>query len=234
MSTQPPILVQLSEVGKTYGDHMVTALSSINLSIERGEFLAIMGPSGCGKSTLLNIIGGIDRPTAGQVFFEGENILGYSDEKLTALRRRNVGFVFQFFNLLSTLTVEENVALPLELEHVAAKEVRQAVAQSLESVDMTKRARFYPAQLSGGEMQRVAIARALIHAPKVVIADEPTGNLDTENGETVLQLIAKINREQGRTIVMATHSPDAAARASRLLQMRDGCITGEQKCCPRP
>ena len=179
MSTQPPILVQLSGVSKTYGDHMVTALSSINLSIDCGEFLAIMGPSGCGKSTLLNIIGGIDSPSAGQVLFEGENILGFSDEKLTALRRRNIGFIFQFFNLLSTLTVE-NVALPLELEHVAAKEVRQRVARSLESVDMTKRARFYPAQLSGGEMQRVAIARALIHSPKVVIADEPTGDLNAE------------------------------------------------------
>jgi len=234
MSTKPPILVQLSEVAKTYGDHMVKALSAVNLTIERGEFIAIMGPSGCGKSTLLNVIGGIDRPTAGRVLFEGEDILAYNDEKLTALRRRNIGFIFQFFNLLSTLTVEENIALPLELENTAPKAVRQAVALSLESVDMTKRAKFYPAQLSGGEMQRVAIARALIHAPKIVIADEPTGNLDTENGELVLALIAKINKEENRTVVMATHSPEAAAYAGRLLQMRDGCITGEQQCCPRP
>jgi putative ABC transport system ATP-binding protein len=227
-------LVELCDVSKTYGDHMVKALSEINLSIRQGEFVAIMGPSGCGKSTLLNLIGAIDLPTGGKIVFDGEDILRYSDEQLTTLRRRKIGYVFQFFNLLSTLTVAENVSLPLELDGRRRHEVGEAVNQILGGVGMEERARFYPAQLSGGEMQRVAIARALIHSPQIILADEPTGNLDTENGTAVLELIRKINREQGRAVVMATHSNEAAGYADRLVNMRDGLITGEQQCCPRP
>jgi putative ABC transport system ATP-binding protein len=232
MTGESPNLVQLCDVSKTYGDHMVKALSAINLSIGKGEFLAIMGPSGCGKSTLLNIVGGIDRPTGGRVLIEGENILEYNDEALTTLRRRKIGYVFQFFNLLSTLTVAENVSLPLELDGRRHQTVMQDVEKMLNSVGMGERARFYPAQLSGGEMQRVAIARALVHAPALILADEPTGNLDTENGTAILELIRKINKEHGRTVVMATHSSEAAGYADRLVTMRDGCITGEQQCCP--
>jgi putative ABC transport system ATP-binding protein len=212
---------------------MVKALSDINLSIGQGEFVAIMGPSGCGKSTLLNILGGIDRPTSGQVLFGGSDLRACNDEQLTTIRRTRIGFIFQFFNLLSTLTVSENVALPLELAGVECKQVQAAVTAVLEKVGMSKRASFYPAQLSGGEMQRVAIARALVHAPSMVIADEPTGNLDTENGVSVLRLIREINEQHRTTIVMATHSQDAANYAQKLIEMRDGTIVGEHPCCAR-
>jgi putative ABC transport system ATP-binding protein len=225
-----PIIVELSDVSKKYGDHMVNALAGVSLSIRNGEFLAIMGPSGCGKSTLLNIIGGIDRPTSGKLLFNGDDILGYNDDRLTKLRRQRIGYIFQFFNLLSTLTVTENVALPLELAGKKHGEVKVAVEEMLHSVGMIERAAFYPAQLSGGEMQRVAIARALVHSPDLILADEPTGNLDTENGMAVLQLIRQINKEHGKTIVMATHSTEAANHADRLVSMRDGCIVGEHPC----
>ncbi|HEY9776080.1 MAG TPA: ABC transporter ATP-binding protein [Planktothrix sp.] len=231
MATSSKNLVELRGVSKTYGDHHVTALTTIDLSIREGEFLAIMGPSGCGKSTLLNIMGGIDKPTTGEVLLDGDNILLLNDEKLTTVRRRKIGYIFQFFNLLSTLTVAENVSLPLELDGKGAGELARAVANMLSNVHMSERARFYPAQLSGGEMQRVAIARALVHAPNLILADEPTGNLDTENGTAILELLRKINKEQGRTVVMATHSSEAASYADRLVTMRDGCITGEQQCC---
>jgi len=228
-----PLLVQLKDVSKTYGDHNVRALSSINLDIRAGEFVSLMGPSGCGKSTLLNIMGGIDRPNGGQVLFEGSDLLSMKEEQLTALRRTRVGFIFQFFNLLSTLTVAENVALPLELANGKKAEIKAAVEAALRQVGMEQRAEFYPSQLSGGEMQRVAIARALIHKPKLVVADEPTGNLDTENGAAVLELIRRVN-EQGTTIVMATHSVEASGYAQRLVEMRDGCIVGEKPCLTRP
>ena len=232
--SETPVLVQLSGVSKTYGDHMVRALSNVDLTIAPGEFVALMGPSGCGKSTLLNIIGGIDRPTHGTVMFEHLDLLSAKDEELTTLRRTKVGFIFQFFNLLTTLTVAENVALPLELENAKSSTVQEKVANVLSKVGMQQRASFYPSQLSGGEMQRVAIARALVHSPKIVVADEPTGNLDSENGLSILQLIGEINREQKTAIVMATHSQEAASYAGRLIEMRDGSIIGERPCCPQP
>ncbi len=232
--SETPVLVQLSGVSKTYGDHMVKALSNVDLTIAPGEFVALMGPSGCGKSTLLNIIGGIDRPTHGTVMFEHLDLLSAKDEELTTLRRTKVGFIFQFFNLLTTLTVAENVALPLELENARSSTVQEKVANVLSKVGMQQRANFYPSQLSGGEMQRVAIARALVHSPKIVVADEPTGNLDSENGLSILQLISEINREQKTAIVMATHSQEAASYACRLIEMRDGSIIGERPCCPQP
>jgi len=213
---------------------MVRALSNVDLTIAPGEFVALMGPSGCGKSTLLNIIGGIDRPTHGTVMFEHLDLLSAKDEELTTLRRTKVGFIFQFFNLLTTLTVAENVALPLELENAKSSTVQEKVANVLSKVGMQQRASFYPSQLSGGEMQRVAIARALVHSPKIVVADEPTGNLDSENGLSILQLIGEINREQKTAIVMATHSQEAASYAGRLIEMRDGSIIGERPCCPQP
>ncbi|HEY9680790.1 MAG TPA: ABC transporter ATP-binding protein [Oculatellaceae cyanobacterium] len=225
--------IQIKNIAKLYGDHHVQALADISLEIYRGEFVALMGASGCGKSTLLNIIGGIDRPTGGQVIFGNSELNKMTDEQLTRLRASKIGFVFQFFNLLSTLTVRENIALPLELlgkENRAA--VRKRVDDMLEHVNMSKRADFYPALLSGGELQRTAIARALIHNPELILADEPTGNLDTENGLAILQLLHSINHEQKLTIVMATHSPEAASYAQRIFQIKDGHLVGESTECP--
>lgn len=228
-----PCLVLCDKIGKTYGEHNVTALANVDLQIRRGEFVALMGPSGCGKSTLLNIIGAIDAPTTGDVSFDGKSLKGLSDDELTKLRRNKIGFVFQFFNLLSTLTVAENVSLPLELQHVKRTTIDEAVATALGAVGLGARAEFYPAQLSGGEMQRAAIARALIHRPALIVADEPTGNLDSENGQSVLSLIKSLNKQEGQTIVMATHSNEAAANADRTIFMRDGLIVSEQEYCSR-
>ncbi len=211
MSGLTPTHIELRQVAKTYGEHNVQALSGIDLSIRRSEFIALIGPSGCGKSTLLNIIGGIDRPTTGSVWLDGENLGQLNDNALTAIRAKKIGFVFQFFNLLSTMTVLENVLLPLELsgKFKSAEKLKRA-RSILERVDMQGRADFYPAQLSGGEMQRTAIARALIHSPELILADEPTGNLDTENGRLVLAMLKRINQENGLTVIMATHSVEAA------------------------
>ncbi len=230
MSKQSSSQIQIINVAKHYGDHNVQALSNIELNIERGEFLSLMGASGCGKSTLLNIIGGIDRPTSGIVLLNGIDLTKLNDNQLTEQRATKTGFVFQFFNLLSTLTLKENVALPLELfSKCRAKEIQSRVSTMLERVNLAHRANFYPAQLSGGEMQRCAIARALIHSPEVILADEPTGNLDTENGKAILELLKEIAQAQGLTIVMATHSAEAAAYADRIVQIRDGMVAGEIK-----
>lgn len=233
MSGLTPTHIELRQVAKTYGEHNVQALSGIDLSIRRSEFIALIGPSGCGKSTLLNIIGGIDRPTTGSVWLDGENLGQLNDNALTAIRAKKIGFVFQFFNLLSTMTVLENVLLPLELsgKFKSAEKLKRA-RSILERVDMQGRADFYPAQLSGGEMQRTAIARALIHSPELILADEPTGNLDTENGRLVLAMLKRINQENGLTVIMATHSVEAAACANRIISMKDGSISAESAQCP--
>jgi putative ABC transport system ATP-binding protein len=217
--------LELRGVSKKYSDHDVDALRDVTLGLEGGDFVAICGPSGCGKSTLLNIVGLIDRPSSGAVIFDGEELIALDDERLTQIRGKRVGFVFQFFNLLSTLTIEENVALPLELSGVTNdSEIRRKVTELLERVGIGKRAKFYPSQLSGGEMQRAAIARAVIHSPQVLVADEPTGNLDSESGKVVLELLKQLNERDGQTIVMATHSAEAASYASRRVDMRDGRI----------
>lgn len=222
-STAPIIDVQ--NLYKQYGEHQVNALKGVSLSILPGEFVALMGPSGCGKSTLLNILGTIDRPSDGQVLIRGEAVFAKDEKALTRFRREQLGFIFQFFNLLSTLTVRENVALPLELaSNLSQAEQHQAVQAMLERVGMSHRADFVPAQLSGGEMQRVAIARALIHQPSIILADEPTGNLDSENGEAVLRLLQELSGNGGPIILMATHSEEAAGYASRIIRMRDGKI----------
>jgi putative ABC transport system ATP-binding protein len=221
--TQASALIEVRALSKCYGEHQVNALRGVSLSIESGEFIALMGPSGCGKSTLLNVLGTIDRPTEGQVFIAGESIFEKSEKTLTLFRREQLGFIFQFFNLLSTLTAAENVSLPLDLNPNLQESQRTAAVQAmLERVGMAHRANFYPAQLSGGEMQRVAIARALVHQPKIILADEPTGNLDTENGESILQLLRTLSQEGGQTILMATHSEEAAQAAHRVIRMRDG------------
>lgn len=216
-------IITVENATKTYGQHQVHALNGVSLSVGKGEFIALMGPSGCGKSTLLNLIGAIDTPTEGSVRLDGTRLEALSEAERTELRKTRLGFIFQFFNLLSTLTVRENVALPLELGGAADRKVITGrVDAIMAEVGLTHRADFYPALLSGGEMQRVAIARALIHQPDVIIADEPTGNLDTETGERVLALIRGLAKDQGRTVIMATHSAEAAAVADRILRMRDG------------
>jgi putative ABC transport system ATP-binding protein len=222
------LLIEARDLSKCYGEHQVNALRQVSLQIAAGDFVALMGPSGCGKSTLLNILGAIDRPTAGSVLINGENLFEKSEKALTQFRRERMGFIFQSFNLLTTLTAAENVALPLELNPKLKESTRKdSVKNILERVGMSHRANFYPSQLSGGEMQRVAIARALVHRPAIVLADEPTGNLDTENGESILQLLRELSGQDGQTVLMATHSDEAAQSAQRIVQMRDGRIRNE-------
>jgi len=230
--SQSASLLALEKVSKNYGSHDVKALAEIDLTVNRGSFVALMGPSGCGKSTLLNIIGGIDRPSSGRVFLNGADLTALSDEQLTRVRGKDVGFIFQFFNLLSTLTVEENVLLPLDLAgSLPGAERKKRVKELLTMVRMDHRCQFYPSQLSGGEMQRTAVARALIHAPQLIVADEPTGNLDTENGQIVLDLLKTVNKQLQMTILMATHSNDAVRYADRVLKLKDGILIGESKQC---
>jgi putative ABC transport system ATP-binding protein len=205
------------------GDVMTTALDDVALEIQAGEYLAVMGPSGCGKSTLLSILGMLDTPDAGEYWFGGKNVAGLREDELNELRRGRVGFIFQSFNLLEELNVEENVALALEYGELSAGERRERVAQMLEKLGVAHRARHRPSQLSGGQQQRVAIARALVNRPVVLLADEPTGNLDSAHGEEVMQLLRQINAE-GTTIVMVTHSATHAARAARTVSMLDGAL----------
>ena len=205
------------------GDVMTTALNGVQLEIGAGEYVAVMGPSGCGKSTLLTILGMLDSPDGGEYWFDGRNVAGASEDELNELRRGRVGFIFQSFNLIEELSVEENVALALEYSDLPAAERRERVARMLEKLGITHRARHHPSQLSGGQQQRVAIARALVTRPLVLLADEPTGNLDSSHGEEVMQLLQQINAE-GTTIVMVTHSPTHAARAARTVGMLDGAI----------
>jgi putative ABC transport system ATP-binding protein len=205
------------------GEVMTTALNGVELEIQAGEYVAVMGPSGCGKSTLLTILGMLDVPDAGEYWFDGQNVAGLDERQLNDLRRGRVGFIFQSFNLIEELTVEENVALALEYSDLRPDERRERVAQMLEKLGISHRARHRPSQLSGGQQQRVAIARALVTRPQLLLADEPTGNLDSTNGEEVMQLLKQINGE-GTTIVMVTHSPAHAARAARTVGMLDGAI----------
>lgn len=215
--------IRIENLSKTYQEHEVKAVTDLSLTFNRGEFVALMGPSGCGKSSLLNIIAGIDRASSGKIFLGDTDITKLTDAELTKLRREKIGFVFQFFNLLSTLTAIENVALPLELAgQLSAKEIKKRCEDMLDKVGLLHRSKFYPSQLSGGEMQRVAIARAIIHQPELIVADEPSGNLDTEAGEQVLRLFSDLCKHGNHTAIMATHSVDAAAIADRCIQMKDG------------
>ena len=205
------------------GEVVTTALNNISLEIEAGDYLAVTGPSGCGKSTLLSIVGMLDVPDGGEYWFDGKNVAGQREEQLSELRRGRIGFIFQSFNLIEELTVDENVDLPLEYSHVPSRERRDRVAQILDQLGIAHRAKHRPSQLSGGQQQRVAIARALVLKPTLLLADEPTGNLDTAHGEEVMQLLDEIN-EGGTTIVMVTHSPSHAARAARTVGLLDGGI----------
>ncbi len=229
MRLSSDVMLAVRDVTKTYrqGDADVTALAGVTLDVARGEFVAIVGPSGSGKSTLLHLLGGLDTPTTGDVLIDGTSIAHMTDDDVTIFRRRAIGFVFQFFNLLPALSAEENVALPLLLDGKRAREIRDRVGAALDAVGLGHRRRHRPDELSGGEMQRVAIARALVIDPKVVLADEPTGNLDSATGEQILELIRTANRDRGATVVMVTHDARAAAHGGRLVTMRDGVVVAD-------
>jgi putative ABC transport system ATP-binding protein len=215
-------IVEASGLTKSYG--RVEAVRGVTLAVEEGDFVTIMGPSGSGKTTLLQLLGALERPSTGTVRLGGEAVDGYSDAKLSAFRRRKLGFVFQFFHLLPTLTAEENVLLPLLLDGRGGSKARDRARALLAEMGLADRAEHRPHQLSGGEMQRVAIARALAAEPIVLFADEPTGNLDSKTGAGVLELLARLSRERKQTCVMVTHDPKAARVGERLVLLRDGVI----------
>jgi putative ABC transport system ATP-binding protein len=216
-------MLKLEHISKIYRaeDVQTAALDDLSLEVRPGEFLAVMGPSGCGKSTLLNILGLIDSPTSGAYWFMGEEIARCSEEQLTLRRRAGVGFVFQNFNLIDDLNVAQNVEVGLIYRRVSSTERCQRVTAALEKVDLSHRARHLPKQLSGGQQQRVAVARALVSNPKVILADEPTGNLDTANGDAVMEMLSGVTKT-GTTIIMVTHSEAHASRADRVVHMLDG------------
>ncbi|MEP7218792.1 MAG: ABC transporter ATP-binding protein [Bacteroidota bacterium] len=225
-------LIELRDVTRMYGPASaegVTALNGVSLMIESGEQVSLVGSSGSGKSTLLNLIGGIDLPTSGTITVEGRDIGTIGDKGMTMLRRELIGIVFQFFNLMPTLSVLENVTLPAELAGKSESESRARAMELLRGVGMEGRASHKPSELSGGEMQRTAIARALINRPKILLADEPTGNLDSHNGNLVLDLLRRVAADEGLTLVMATHDPAIAAQAGRTVEMRDGRVVSDQR-----
>ncbi|MEK7228552.1 MAG: ABC transporter ATP-binding protein [Candidatus Binatota bacterium] len=219
-------MIRLINVHKIYlqGRNKITALAGLSLDIQKGEFAAVMGPSGSGKSTLLHLIGGLDRPTEGQVLVDGRIISQMADDEVTLFRRTRIGFVFQFFNLLPTLAAVENVMLPLILDGRSSSESNLRAQTLLERVGLEGRRDHLPEELSGGEMQRLAIARALAFNPPILLADEPTGNLDSKNGAAVLELLRQINTEQRCTVVMVTHNQEAAGYGDRIVHLRDGVI----------
>jgi len=229
MEPADPVLVRVRGVEKYYrrGAENVHVLAGIDLEVRRGEFLALMGPSGSGKSTLLNMIGGLDRPTAGSIVVDGQRIYRLDERTLAAWRARHVGFVFQLYNLLPALTAERNVELPLLLTRLNAAQRRRHVRLALAAVGLSHRLKHYPRQLSGGEQQRVGIARAVVTDPTILLCDEPTGDLDRKSGDEILDLLQGLSREHGKTIVMVTHDPHASARASRTVYLYKGQIVPE-------
>ena len=223
------MLIKMKDITKVYQTDEVetTALNKVNIEIKKGEFVAVMGPSGCGKSTLLNIVGMLDNPSSGNFYFLDEDIAGYSESKLADIRKQNIGFIFQSFNLIDELTVQENIELAL-LYHsdVSAKERRERVLEVLERMGIAHRAGHMPSQLSGGQQQRVAVARAVVANPHLILADEPTGNLDSVHGEEVMAMLQELNK-QGTTILMVTHSPSHAEHARRTINLFDGHVVTE-------
>jgi len=218
-------MIRLTDVSKKYRTTALetTALDHIDFTVEAGEFVAVMGPSGCGKSTLLNIVGLIDAASSGAHFFDQREVTGFSEDRLADMRKGNVGFIFQSFNLIDELDVYHNVELPLIYQKVPKAQRRNLVREALELVDLSARARHRPDQLSGGQQQRVAVARAVVGDPKLILADEPTGNLDSRNGDEVMGMLEVLN-QQGATVVMVTHSPSHAERAHRIVNLLDGRI----------
>ena len=221
-------IVEVREVKKSYrmGKVLVPALCEVSFDVREGEFLTIFGPSGSGKSTLLHLMGCLDRPDDGEILIDGSNVLKLSDDKLAELRLTKMGFVFQFFNLLPKLTALKNVELPLTIAGVPEKEALEKAKEMLNLVGLEARMNHRPSELSGGEQQRVAIARALINNPKIVLADEPTGNLDTKTGWEIIQLMKKLNEDKGQTFVVVTHDPHISETADRIIYLKDGLIEG--------
>jgi putative ABC transport system ATP-binding protein len=230
MSTSNGALVNVESVDKTFrrGSEEIHVLSGLSLKVPQGEFLALMGPSGSGKSTLLNLIGGLDRPTRGDVRVAGEDIDALSDRALAAWRARHVGLVFQFYNLLPVLSAEKNVELPLLLTHLSKSDRKKHVEAALNVVGLSHRMRHFPRQMSGGEQQRVGIARAIVTDPTLLLCDEPTGDLDRKAGDEILSLLQALNKEHGKTIIMVTHDPHASARASRTVYLDKGQLSTEK------
>ncbi|HNU80936.1 MAG TPA: ABC transporter ATP-binding protein [Bacillota bacterium] len=221
-------IIEAKNLNKTFkmGDLDIEVLKDINLSIESGEFVSIMGPSGSGKSTLLYLIGGLDKPTSGSVKIKGNELSEMKDKEQSIMRRRDIGFVFQFYNLIPNLSVEENVILPVLLDGKKLKDYRSRLDDILEVVGLADRRTHTPRELSGGQQQRVAIARALVNEPDIILADEPIGNLDTKTGTEIMQLLQRINREKKKTIVQVTHSKEAADYGNRIINVRDGKVWG--------
>ena len=224
-------VLETRNVKRTYqmGKVTVSALRGVSLEIEEGDFVAILGPSGSGKSTLLHVLGGLDRPDDGEVLIDGTSLYMLNDNKRADVRLRKIGFVFQFFNLLPRLTALRNVELPLTLADVGEQESVKKAKDLLELVGLGDRTSHRPTELSGGEQQRVAIARALVNEPKIVLADEPTGNLDTTTGGEIVRLMQRLNKEKGQTFIVVTHDPSVAENADRILFLKDGVIQGEKK-----
>jgi putative ABC transport system ATP-binding protein len=227
MDSEPVAIVRTEDLRKVYGEGeaRVCALDGVNLSVKPGEFVAVMGPSGCGKSTLLNMVGGLDHPTSGRVIIDGTDLTAMSDDKLTTLRRRRIGFVFQFFNLIPVLNAIENAALPLTLD--GAPKAQERARTWLTNVGLGDRLANRPDQLSGGQQQRVAVARALSTEPALVLADEPTGNLDSKSATEIAELLRQVATEWGRSVLMVTHDPRIASYAQRLVLMKDGRIVDD-------
>jgi putative ABC transport system ATP-binding protein len=221
---RPQPVLELRQLSKVYleGETSRAVLSNVNASVDNGQFAVLLGPSGSGKTTLLNLISGIDLPSSGRVLVGGQDLTSLSEKERTLFRRRNLGIVFQFFNLLPTLTVLENLLLPLDLNGKSGQPARERANDLLEAVGLADRAGSFPDRLSGGEQQRVAIARALVHEPLLVLADEPTGNLDADTGEQVMDLLEGLVRQQEKSLVVVTHSPDVVRRADRVFRVRDG------------
>ena len=222
-------MIRCIDVRKVYpqGNNQIIALDGVSLDIDRGEFAVIMGPSGSGKSTLLHLVGGLDRPTSGELLIDQRLVGQMADDELTVFRRTRIGFVFQFFNLLPTLTALENITLPFVLDGRSKQEAEQRAQTLLSRVGLENRKNHLPEEMSGGEIQRIAVARALAFDPPILLADEPTGNLDSKTGESILSLLRQINREAGCTIVMVTHSREAAGYGDRTIFFRDGKVEKE-------
>ena len=224
------MMIEVKDLTKVFKTEEVEtwALDQVSLSVENGEFVAVMGPSGCGKSTLLHILGLLDTASSGAYLLDGQDVSGYSERQRNALRKGTLGFVFQSFNLIDELTVRENIALPLLYMGVPAEERRRRVEEAMARMDITHRAGHFPRQISGGQQQRTAIARAIVTRPKLILADEPTGNLDSKNGKEVMGLLGELHRE-GTTIVMVTHSKHDAGYADRIIHLFDGHVLGEEE-----
>ncbi len=226
-----PIVVRTTNLRKEYrlGKVIVPALQSVNLELRKGEFVSVLGPSGSGKTTLLNLIGALDKPTSGKVYINGEDLTAMSEKELTQLRRNKIGFIFQFYNLIPVLTAFENIELPMIISGLSTGEAGKRAKQLLHSVGLLSRARHRPDELSGGEQQRVAIARAVANQPSIVLADEPTGDLDTTTGNEVMKILWEMSKQEKTTVIVASHDSAIVKLADRVLEMRDGKIVGSDK-----